>query len=259
MAARQDVVGWLKTSRVKPQIQPNTSEMPARGSPDGTLYTQNVVPTKHVLVDEGSYFITTNPTPQTVLAYGAAGSQAAFSDTVPFMQLVNTGNPGDPAAPVVFPDFLKIIQIGGTAPATTTSVGVVMKLDSGFRASTAGTPTTALPVCANMNLVTAAPAARLVYYTGAVATIPAASAAARIVSRAMLKGGPTLVLDEYTMLFGINDGVGCQGYLTTVASYSTRVPAMGIGPGQSLTFYLFLPGATTNPFSYEFELAHWER
>jgi hypothetical protein len=259
MGAIQDLQAWLKASRVKPQLQPNTTQMPARGSQDGAIYTQSLVPTKHVLADEGSYFVTTNPTPQTVLAYGAAGTQAAFSDTVPFMQLINTGNPGDPAAPLVWFDYLKLIQIGGTAPATTTSVGFAIKVDNGFRAATAGTPVTATPVSPNMNLATAQPAARLVYFTGAVATIPAASAAARLVARGTLKGGPTLVLDEYTISAGAVDGTPMGGYLTAVAAYNTRVPPIGIGPGQSMTIHLFFPGGATNPFSYEFELGHWER
>lgn len=259
MGVRQDFINWMKVSRVKAQYQPTTSEMATRGTPDGALVVQSVVPTKHVLADEGSYFITTNPTPQSVLAYGSAGTQTSFSDTVPFMQIINTGTPGDLSAPVIYPDYLKILQIGGTAPATTTSVGYAIKLDNGFRTATAGTPITALPVSANMNLASVAPAGRLVYFTGAVATIPAASAAARVVGRGQVKGGPTLVLDEYTIGFGLVDAPPSGGYLTTVSSYTTRSPAMGIGPGQSLTVYLFFPGGATNPFSYEFEFAHWER
>lgn len=259
MGIRQDFISWLKVSRVKPQYQVGTSEMPTRGSPDGTVYVQSIVPTKQVLADEGSYFITTNPVPQSVLAYGSAGTQTAFSDTVPFMQIINTGNPGDPAAPTIFLDYLKLIQIGGTAPATTTSMGMAIKLDNGFRAATAGTPVTAVPVAANMNLATVSPAGRVVYFTGAVATIPAASTAARLIGRAQLKGGPVLVLDEYTVVFGINDAAPGQGYLTTVSQYSTRCPPFGIGPGQSATIHVFFPGGATNPFSYEFEMGHWER
>src|SRR5258708_1163179 len=99
MADNQEL---LTVSRPKPQLQPNTQQMRAPGTQDGAQVVQSVVPTKQVLVDEGSYFVTTNPTPQSVLAYGSGGSQAAFSDTVPFMQLINTGVPGDSQAPVLF-------------------------------------------------------------------------------------------------------------------------------------------------------------
>lgn len=259
MGAIQDALIRALASRIKPQYTPNTQQVVLRGSPDGAQYVQSLVPTKQVLCDEGSYFVTTNPTPSTPIAYGSGGTQTSFSDTVPFLQVINTGNPGDPAAPVVFVDYLKLLQIGGTAPASTTSVNVVARLDNGFRASTAGTPTTNTPVNANMNLATPAPVARVVTYSGAVATIPALSAAGRQVGRALIKGGPTLLLDEYTIAHGMNDSPAGQGYLTTVSAYTSRMPPIGIGPGQSLTYHLFMAAAATNPFSYEFELGHWER
>ena len=259
MANPNDVLTWGRSSRMKPQLAPPTVATQVRTLPDGSFGVSPIMTPRHQSCDEGSYFVTTNPTPQTVLAYGSAGTQASFSDTVAFMQLINTANPGDPLAPTVFFDYLKLLQIGGTAPASTTSVGLVIKLDNGFRASTGGTATTATPVCANMNLANVAPVARLVYYTGAVPTIPAASAAARIVARAMIKGGPTLLLDEYTIQAGLSDSPSQGGYLTTVAAYTSRVPAFGVGPGQSATIHLFLPGAATNAFSYEFEMGHFER
>jgi hypothetical protein len=259
MANPQDFVSWGTVSRTKPQLQPPTTKMPFRVAQDGVQAVQSLVPTKQVLADEGSYFVSTNPTPSSGLAYGSAGTQATFVDTVPFMQIINTGNPGDPNAPIVFPDYIKLLQIGGTAPASTTSIGVAMKLDNGFRTASAGTPATVVPVSSNMNLATAQPAHRLVYFTGAVATIPAASSAARLCARGMIKGGPTLLLDEYTMAFGLNDPPTQGGYLTTVAAYTTRVPPVAIGPGQSLTVYLWFIGGATNPFTYEFEATAWER
>lgn len=259
MANILDFLGRIQVSRTKPLTTPQNQPAAIRGLSDGTQMVQNMVPTKHQLSDEGSYFITTNPTPSTVLAYGSAGTQATFSDTVPFMQLINTAGPNDPNAPILFFDYLKLIQIGGTAPASTTSVQYAIKVDNGFRASTAGTPVLAAPVCPNMQLATVAPAGRVVYYTGAVATIPAASTAARLVARGQLKGGPTLVLDEYTIAAGMVDSPANGGYLTTVSQYTTRCAPIAVGPGQSMTVHLFFPSGITNPFSYEFELGHWER
>jgi hypothetical protein len=259
MGAIQDFTAWWKTSRIKPQFQPNTSAMPARGSQDGSLYVQSIVPSKHVLCDEGSYFITTNPVPQTVLAYGSGGTQATFSDTVPFIQWINTGNPGDPSAPVMFIDYIKLIQIGGTAPASCTDVQYAIKLDNGFRTSTSGTPVTATPLPSNMNQATIQPAGRLVYYTGAVATIPASSSNARQVARGQIKGAISTVLDNYTIAFGLVDTTPAAAYSATVAQYTERSPAFAIGPGQSATLYLWFTSGITNPFSYEFETAHWER
>jgi hypothetical protein len=252
-----DVLNQIVASRVKPLIVPDTTPTKQRGARDGTAYVQALF--SKVLCEEGSYFSTTNPTPSTPIAYGSGGTQATFSDTVPFMQIINTGNPGDPTCPIVFLDYLKLIQVGGTAPASTTAVHMAIKLDNGFRASTAGTPTTNTPNCTNMNIASVAPVARVVTYAGAVATIPAASAAARLVARAMLKGGPTLLLDENCVAFGLLDPPPGGGYLATVAQYTARAPAVAIGPGQSATIHLWFTSGITNPYSYEFELGHHER
>jgi hypothetical protein len=259
MAGKPDFVPWLIASRTKAQFQVNTTEMRLRGTQDGAIVAQNIVPTKQSLCDEGSYFVTTSPTPGTAIAYGAGGTQATFSDLVAFMQVINIGTPNDPTAPVVFLDYLKIIT-SGTQPTGSLFGRMLVKLDNGFRASTAGTPTTNIPVNTNMNYANIGPNARVITYSGAVPTTPAASAMARIVAQSVqLKGGPTLTLDEYSVSFGINDAPKGQGYLTTVAQHGTRAAPVAIGPGQSATIHMWWNTAAVNPFNYEFELAHWER
>ncbi len=258
MANPADVLAQGAASRAKPLTVPDTQNVKMRTSREGALYVQSISPGKQVLCEEGSYFVTTNPTPSTAIAYGSAGTQATFVDTVPFIQVINTGNPGDPNAPIVYLDYLRLI-ISGSVPASTTAIHMAGKLDNGFRAATAGTPAANTPVSANMNLATVKPAAVVVTHSAAVATIPAASSAARLVNRAQLKGGPILSLDEYAMQWGMTDAPSQGGYLTAVAAYTSRLAPVGIGPGQSYTMYLWALSAITNPISYEFELGHWER
>ena len=132
MANRQDFIGWAKVARRVPLPQVDTSEIPLRSGRYGELYVQALVPSKAVLAEEGTYFTCTNPTPSTAIAYGSGGTQATFVDTVPFMQVLNTGNPGDPNAPVVYMDYLKLIS-NGTAPASTTHVEMAARLDAGLK------------------------------------------------------------------------------------------------------------------------------
>jgi hypothetical protein len=75
----------------------------------------------------------------------------------------------------------------------------------------------------------------------------------------MLKGGPTLVLDEYTINFGCDDVPGGGGYLTTVADYQTRMGGLVLGPQQWGVVFLWFPGGATNPFTFEFEVLIRER
>lgn len=204
--------------------------------------------------DDGGYFVATNPTPSTAIAYGSGGTNATFSDTVPFMNVVNTAATGGKR---VYLDYLKLIQ-NGTAPASTTSVHYAIKIDNVARTATAGTPVTHTPVNANMG-DGSGPVSRVIVFSGAVATVPAASAAARLVARGQLKGGPTLNLDEYNIVFGGADNASQGGYLTTVASYCSRSAPVVLDPGCNAMIYLWFLSGITNPFSYEYELGIFER
>src|SRR5712692_3293372 len=250
-----NLIGWVQRNLPSPKVDGIVDSIPWRAGRYSERYVLSPMPTRQLLVDEGVYFAITNPTPGTKIDYGSAGTQASFSDTVPFMLVKNNDNPGGKR---LFLDYVKVIQIGGTAPATTTSVQAAVKIDNVNRQNTAGTLTQLTPVNANMGLIVGSISQWFVP-AGAVATIPASSGSARLVGRAMLKGGPTLLLDEYTIMFGPQDVPPMGGYLTTVSSYITRMPPLALDPQQWAVIYLWLPGGATNPFSFEFEIGQWER
>lgn len=253
-----DTNSLLKVARALPA--PTTADGALIGNPRASRYleqiVQPIVMTKHTLADEGSYFVATNPTPGTAIAYGAAGTQASFSDTVPFFVIKNNASPGGKRT---YLDYLKLLE-NGTAPATTTAVQLAIKVDSANRFPTSAVSTfqAISPVNVNADDSTQ-PQTQLWVPNGAVATIPASSGSARLVARSQLKGGPTLNLDEYKISFGVVDVASDGGYLTTVASYSTRNSPIVLGPGEYAIIYLWFPGGATNPFSFEFELGFWER
>lgn len=224
----------------------------------GDARTESIVPTKHVLADEGTYYVATNPTPGTGVAYGSGGTQTSFSDTVPFLIIQNTDTQTNSTNKRIYLDYIKIIQFSGTAPASTTSVQLAAKVDTALRTNTAGTMTTITPVSVNCDMPSS-PIGRLLCPAGAVATIPAASSAARIVGREQIKGGPTLLLDQYNLSFGCVDVATGGGYLTTVAAYNSRMAPVVLGAQQSLVLHLWLPAGATNPFTFEFEAGWWER
>jgi hypothetical protein len=75
-----------------------------RGGRYGEQYVLPLISTKHLLADEGSYFIATNPTPGTALAYNV---QAAFSDTVPLLYIQNNDSKANPLAKRMYLDYIK--------------------------------------------------------------------------------------------------------------------------------------------------------
>jgi len=161
-------------SRALPQPTVDNQEREVRLGRYGETCVYNVVPKMHAASDEGSYFAITTPTPGTKVDYGSAGTQTSFSDTVPFMLIKNNDALGGKR---IYLDYLKLIQIGGTAPASTTSVQMAVKIDNINRQNTAGTLTTLTPVSANMDsgLVSIG---QWFIPAGAVATIPGGTSAA---------------------------------------------------------------------------------
>ena len=63
----------------------------------------------------GKYFVCTNPTPGTALAYNV---QAAYSDTVPLMYIQNNDSKANPLAKRMYLDYIKLICT--VAPASST-------------------------------------------------------------------------------------------------------------------------------------------
>jgi len=255
-----EVLNWGRISRDLPQAIADTLAAMFRTNRYGELVTAPAYPGKQQMADECSSFVVLASTPGTTLAYGAAGTQTTFSDTVPFLIVENTES--DPNGRTIFLDYLKLIQIGGTAPATTTSIQAAAVIDAGNRfptsAGTTYTDRTAAIQCTNTRK-NAKSIAKVLFPNGAVATIPASTGQARQVGRAQLKGGPTLLLDEYSIHFGAVDPPSSGGYLTTVGAYQARMPELAIAPGHFGIIHLWFPGGATNPFTFEAELKITER
>lgn len=244
-----DIIG--EASRARPQPKGDTIRGRLRLDRYRGIYTSPRMSGMQNLIDEGSYFIGANPTPGTGIAYGSAGTQAAFANTVPFMLFKN--NAGPTAGIRSFIRKIKLIQFGGTAPATTTSVQASVQIDKSNRFFTSATTTYQQITLFNPNGGDdTQPQTQLWVPNGAVATIPAPQSPV-VTGRCQLKGGPTLLLDEYTMLFGQADSPPQGGYLTTVGSYVHHMPGFALDPQQFGVVHLWFPGGATNPFTFEFE------
>jgi len=93
-----------------------------RGGRYGEQYVLPLIPTKHLLADEGSTSSPTNPTPGTALAYNI---QAAFSDTVPLFYVQNNDSKANPFGKRLYLDYIKLICT--TAPASGTGARFAIK------------------------------------------------------------------------------------------------------------------------------------
>lgn len=223
-----------------------------RTTPYGEQYTALLFSTKHGLAEEGSYFMSTNPTIGTAVA-GAVS--ATFVDTVAFFVIQNTGAAG---GPFVFPDFLRLRPT--VAPASATNWLYALKLEpSSLRTPSAGNATIT-PVNTN-GLSTLAPVARLQAFTGgANLTVAAATSSARTIANGVISGVIPVINDELVISFGSTDpGSTMAGPTATASRRAAAAAPVAIPPGGSLTIAMWGLSNAATGISAEYEMGHWER
>ncbi len=221
----------------------------------GDIYALGVMPTDHVAADEGSYWVATNPTPSTGVAYGSGGTQATFADAAAAFVWKNNASAADGIR--MYLKYVRMI-LGGTIPASSTSLQFAVKVDNGNRVPTANA-TAITPVNPNMDIGagSGAPAGVVYVPNGGIPTVPAA-VSARLIGRGSLRQVIPVVLDELELRFGAVDGPGAV-VATGAGRYVTSAPPVVIGPQQFALLHLWLPSGTTSPLTFEFETAWVER
>jgi hypothetical protein len=212
----------------------------------GTVPTSALARGKHVLADDGLYFVATNPTPGTAIAFAV---NAAVSETVGyFLSIQNSELPGGKR---IFLDFLKLLL--AVVPASATSAEMFIKLDTaGF--TSGGTPIT--PVNPNSDSATKSVA---VINAGALTTA-ARSGAARLVTRNKLRTAIPVAGDEWDFIFGADEFAAASA---TGGANAQRMPIglppVIIAPQQFALFQLWFPGNAATPAQFELELGMVEK
>lgn len=244
---------WLASrSRPSPALSDGTANPRPRSTPYGEQYAQLLFSTKHGLAEEGSYFMSTNPTIGTAVA-GAVS--ATFVDTVAFFVIQNTGPAG---GVMVFPDFLRMRPT--VAPASATNWLYALKLEpSSLRTPSAGNATIT-PVNTNGQSATAA-LCRLQAFTGAAnLTVAAATTNARILGNGVISGVIPVVNDELVISFGSTDPASsAAGPTATASRRSAAAGPIAIPGGGSLTIAMWGLSNAATGISAEYEFGHWER
>lgn len=258
--ATVDIVGL--TSRALPQPVPDsTSSGPGRMGRTRELYTLSIVPTKHLLADEGSYYVATTPTPGTGIAMTIS---TAFSDTVAMFAIKNSDDRSNPQAKRIYLDYLRLILLG-TAPTAVISRHFAIKRSPATDREpvTAANKTLMVPV----NLAGASGRASicrpLSYSAAAAMTVPASAVSDPVLCRAGLPTGLGISGDEYVLKFGGEDmshKVGLTAVRATdPARIITHAPPIIIEPGEWVVIHEWCLTEATNGPSFEHELAWWER
>jgi len=246
---------WLPT----PFLDDRDMDRPVRLGRYGEQTTMNIVPTKHVLCEEGSYFVATNPTIGTGIAPNAV--ETAYADTRGFFVIFN-GEIDPGTGRTIYLDYLRLIMT--VAPTATVGLHFAVRLDVGNRVpTTAANRTLLAPTNVNMASGRTSIAQAYSYANAGAMTIPASTANARTVARICLPTSLGIANDEYIVKFGGEDISGVPGLTAVRAAAPARIMAQcapcAIGPGQSLVIHRWWLTEATNAPTFEFELGWWER
>lgn len=219
-----------------------------RSSPYGEVSVLSPVPTKHLLADEGSYFVATNATPGTALAYPV---QAAYTPTAPFLYIQNNDRTRN-----LWIDYVKLVV--NIVPATAAQAYFAVVEDLVTRVFTTDN-TIALPA-QNPNTNAANPSVLVIKIqnNATASAIAAPSASARLVARGSF-GGLPVVGDELVMTFGSADPGAYSGLTAAQATCPGRKVSncapLCVAPGHNAAIFLWFPGNATTGLSYETEVA----
>lgn len=258
--ANVTVVGGV--SRQLPQAKPDNIESgAARFGRYNEQMAVSLIPTKHPLADEGSYFVAGNPTPGTGIAMTIS---TAFSDTVAMFAIKNQDNKSNAASKRIYLDYIRLMLFG-TPPTAQVSRQFAFKRSK----ATDREPTTAAnkTVLSPVNMASGAgrsSIARVLSYSAAAAmTVPASVANDEVVGRCSIPTGIGIAGDEYIIKFGTDVGESVQGLTAAKAvvpgRYITHAAPIIIEPDEWLVAHEWCLTEATNGPTFEFEIGWWER
>jgi hypothetical protein len=210
---------------------------------------------RQLLASGGEYFVCTNPTPGTAIAFA---NKTAFSATANGLFSISNGNPTGGAN--IQLDRLKLIQTA-TAPANGLVTRCEVYTESGVVALTtaalAVTPVNVNPGSAN------ATGATVTFFSVGAGTVAAAVGTRRLVAVGSLASGVNVQYDSWTFEFGADGFSGGTAAVTAAratgpADLVCHLPPITIAPGYSAWMNLWGKTPDTNVPSYEFCLTYVE-
>lgn len=206
------------------------------------------------LADEGSYFIATNPTPDTGIALTT--SITAFAETAGAVSGALHHKNGETTEVAgskrIYPDYIKLIC--ASVHTTGSSIRYAITLNDNASSYTSG-GSAITPVCVNTEIANTATISTL--YFGALTT--AVPTNRRLISKGTIKPRIDLVLDEFVLAFGASPS---GGYAPADAAAIMRLiqpcPPICISAGWSMILHIWAPSCNAAA-QYEFEYGWYEK
>lgn len=238
-----EISNQVRHTALPPAVGDGITNLPARLNKYAEPIVQAYGPNQGV--EEGSRFISTNPTLGTAIA--TTTSITAFTAASPVMLVQNKYGLGGPAITL---DYLRLML--SQVPTSATRWDWAGVVDTTSRYTSGGTAITP----ANLNTAGLSSGALVVF--GAIVAA-AASANARTVHRSMGRSAIPVLQDEWLFKYGSQNHEGPSSLGGAVA---LRMPVPGgpvvLRPGDTYLLYGWGTSNAAAP-SWEFELGHTER
>lgn len=225
----------------------------------GSQKVANVWNSDHALLDEGAYYVCTNPTPLTSLStttsvVDAGNSGATSAQTRPVAIVYNPWAVNNPLSKNIYLKYWYFFLT--TAPATGTVWDMALWLEPvGANAYSTGTAALQTPVQLNPG-VGDPPRAKV--YVGQI-TANATTSAGTLICRRRMQSSIPVVLDEWLFTFG--DKVMPTNLLsagTSVKRITYSLPPVVIPPGYAVKFGMWGAANNAQP-AFEYEMGFVER
>jgi hypothetical protein len=251
-----DVLGWLRASKLLPQLTVDGMPVQARGGKYGEGLQELLSTKNYRQCLEGSAMHWSSPTPGTGLAQIAAPT--SYVTTSPYLILQNTAAVGGKS---LIPDFIKLtlsaVQTGNATQNFVIVTDTINRWSSGGSAGgigTGGTMNGPFPTSQSSQQGSLAQV-----YAGALVSV-AASNSARMYSHGQLRTAIPAVGDSWCFDFGAasvtSSSLAKNG--TAPSDFVIPVPAIEIPPQGSLLLYLWAASQSAAG-SFEVEGQHFER
>lgn len=212
-----------------------------------------LLPADQQAAGSGNYFVVTNPTPGTAVAYAL---QTAFSATANGLFSIANTSPVGGGGPSIYLDYLKLIQTA-TVPTGTLNMRFEAFNETGLVALT-GNVATRTPVCSSSAFTVPSTITVQSFAAGA-ATVPAAVGTRRLQAIGAISTGVAVAQDTYVLQFGSGDAIGGTAGLTAAratapATLTGQCAPVVVAPGTTSWLNMWWVTQAANAPSFEFEL-----
>ncbi len=210
---------------------------------------QNIWNRAQGMLDDGTMFIATNPTPGTSIAIPINTTEV---QTKPTMLIYNSWGVNDPNAKVIYPLSMQLTTVVAPTSAAFLQGSLRIDINNPLKYTSGGS--TIVPVAAGV----ASNASKATIYFGAITGLTQTNGG-RLISSFMISPTIPIAKDVHSLEFGIGTAAPVQNIASVNFVRQISLPAIALPPGSWMALTLWGTSYAVTPGEYEFQFNYVER